>query len=79
MYRIHSLEPIVDENSLILILGTIPGCCSLLHKEYYVEPRNKFWEIRGHNTNSIREHGCFIILTLFSPFKINDCEFAKGD
>jgi hypothetical protein len=28
---------------------------------------------------SLAGHGCFIILTLFSPFKINDCEFASGD
>lgn len=43
--RIYSFEPIVDENSKILILGSIPGVKSLEKQEYYGHPQNKFWKI----------------------------------
>lgn len=42
MHKI-GLEPIVDENSRILILGTLPGDESLRLNRYYVDPRNQFW------------------------------------
>jgi len=42
---INSFDPIIDKNSLILILGTIPGKKSLEKKEYYAYSGNKFWEI----------------------------------
>ena len=39
------LEPIVDENSQILILGTLPSDKSIRTKQYYADPSNGFWEI----------------------------------
>lgn len=42
---IKSLEPIVDSNSKILILGSIPGKQSLEKQEYYGNARNAFWKI----------------------------------
>ena len=41
--RIYSYEPIVDENSRLLILGTMPSVKSLEAGFYYAHPRNAFW------------------------------------
>lgn len=38
---------IIDDNSRILILGTMPGQESLKRQEYYANPRNQFWKIIG--------------------------------
>ncbi|WP_294277919.1 DNA-deoxyinosine glycosylase [uncultured Chryseobacterium sp.] len=43
--RISSFAPIVDENSEILILGSVPGVRSLEKQQYYAHPQNKFWKI----------------------------------
>lgn len=43
--RIFSFPPIIDENSKILILGSIPGVKSLEKQQYYGHPQNKFWKI----------------------------------
>ncbi len=43
--KIQSLPPIIDDDSEILILGTIPGEESLRKKEYYASPNNSFWKI----------------------------------
>jgi hypoxanthine-DNA glycosylase len=40
-----SFEPIVNEQSRILILGTMPGIKSLEKNQYYAHPRNAFWQI----------------------------------
>ena len=39
------LDPIVDEKSHILILGTLPGEKSLQSQKYYANPWNHFWSI----------------------------------
>jgi len=43
--RIQSFAPIVDNESEILILGSVPGVRSLEMKEYYAHPQNVFWKI----------------------------------
>jgi len=43
--RVRSLDPIIDENSRVLILGTMPGPESLRRKQYYANPGNQFWKI----------------------------------
>ncbi|SDI60425.1 hypoxanthine-DNA glycosylase [Chryseobacterium taeanense] len=43
--RISSFPPIIDSNSKILILGSIPGVKSLEKQQYYAHPQNKFWKI----------------------------------
>lgn len=48
MNRIHSFSPIIDENSEILILGSVPGVKSLQMKQYYAHPQNQFWQIMFH-------------------------------
>lgn len=41
----HELEPIYDENSKILILGSIPSVKSRELKFYYAHKTNRFWQI----------------------------------
>lgn len=42
---IQSFLPIIDSETEILILGTMPGIASLAKQEYYANPRNHFWKI----------------------------------
>ena len=51
--KIESFAPIIDNNTKILILGSIPGKQSLEKQEYYANPRNTFWKILFslHNEN----------------------------
>lgn len=44
-YSKNSFEPISNENTEVLILGTMPGDKSLDLGEYYGHPRNRFWKI----------------------------------
>ena len=41
---IHPFDPIYDENSRILILGTFPSVKSRAVQFYYGHPRNRFWK-----------------------------------
>jgi hypoxanthine-DNA glycosylase len=43
MSRITSFEPLIDQQSKVLILGSIPGAQSLKKQQYYGNPRNHFW------------------------------------
>ena len=45
MQKISSFPPIINYESKILILGSIPGMKSLEMKQYYAHPQNKFWKI----------------------------------
>jgi hypoxanthine-DNA glycosylase len=47
-----SFDPISNKDIEILILGSIPGEMSLKHKEYYANPRNRFWKIIADITQS---------------------------
>lgn len=46
-----SFLPISNENTRILILGSLPGDKSLELVEYYGHPRNRFWKILSAITN----------------------------
>ncbi|MBR6089012.1 MAG: DNA-deoxyinosine glycosylase [Anaerolineaceae bacterium] len=41
----HPFEPIFDERSRVLILGTIPSPRSREIRFYYGHPQNRFWQI----------------------------------
>ncbi|MCY3769536.1 MAG: DNA-deoxyinosine glycosylase [Gammaproteobacteria bacterium] len=41
----EGLEPIIDDSSRILIMGSLPSDASLTAREYYAHPRNHFWRI----------------------------------
>jgi hypoxanthine-DNA glycosylase len=42
---IRSFEPVIDGNSRILILGSLPGKQSLIKQQYYGNDMNHFWRI----------------------------------
>lgn len=41
----HPFDPIYDENSKILILGSFPSVISREANFYYAHPQNRFWRI----------------------------------
>ena len=41
----HTFEPVYDENSRILILGTFPSVKSREQQFYYGHPQNRFWKL----------------------------------
>jgi hypoxanthine-DNA glycosylase len=47
-----SFAPISNEETLVLILGSLPGEKSLAMNEYYGHPRNRFWKIIAKFTNN---------------------------
>ena len=42
---IHPLDPIFDEHSILLILGTFPSVKSREANFYYANPQNRFWKV----------------------------------
>jgi len=42
---IHTLDPVYDENSKILILGSFPSVKSRENRFYYAHPQNRFWRV----------------------------------
>lgn len=40
-------DPVVDDRTRLLILGSLPGDKSLAVQEYYGNRQNKFWELVG--------------------------------
>jgi hypoxanthine-DNA glycosylase len=47
---IHSFEPVFDEHSRLLILGTMPSPASFAAGMYYSHPQNAFWRIMADLT-----------------------------
>ena len=41
----HDIDPVFDENSQVLILGTFPSVKSREHHFYYGHPQNRFWKV----------------------------------
>lgn len=41
----QGFPPVIEKNSTVLILGSMPGEESLRKNEYYGHPRNTFWKI----------------------------------
>lgn len=40
---IHTFEPIINADSEILILGSVPSVASVAKGFYYMHPQNRFW------------------------------------
>ena len=43
----HTFQPVYDENSEILILGSFPSVKSREYGFYYGHPQNRFWKVLG--------------------------------
>ncbi|NJD02877.1 MAG: DNA-deoxyinosine glycosylase [Ruminiclostridium sp.] len=44
----HTFEPVFDDNSRILILGTMPSVKSRAGNFYYMHPQNLFWRVMSN-------------------------------
>ncbi len=42
---VHPLDPLFDERSRVLMLGSLPSPLSREHRFYYANPRNRFWQV----------------------------------
>lgn len=51
MNNCKSFKPSIDNNSRILILGSMPGIKSLEEQQYYAHPQNRFWKVMGNICN----------------------------
>ena len=49
---VKSFKPEIDNQTKILILGTMPGEASLAADKYYAHPRNAFWKIMADVLNN---------------------------
>ncbi len=49
--EVHEFEPVYDENSKVLILGSFPSVLSRKNEFYYGNPRNRFWKVLAALTN----------------------------
>jgi hypoxanthine-DNA glycosylase len=64
---IHPYQPIVDKNSKVLVLGSVPSVKSVENGFYYGNPFNRFWKIMSllcnHDlTNASNEEKTEILL-----------------
>lgn len=50
---IYSFDPIFDENSRVLVLGTMASPASLREGMYYGHPQNAFWRILSDITGDV--------------------------
>lgn len=47
MTKCESFYPIINNNSKVLILGSMPGIKSLNEQQYYAHQQNRFWKLMG--------------------------------
>ena len=81
---VHPLEPIFDEHSRALILGTMPSPKSREVRFYYGHPQNRFWRILSalfaENTlNTVSEKAAFLLqkhIALWDVFSACDIKGA---
>ena len=82
MREVHNIQPIYDENSRILILGSFPSVKSREIQFFYGHPQNRFWRIMERlfstTLNTIEEKKIFLISNNIALWDtIGSCEI-KG-
>ena len=45
----HGFDPVFDEHSRILVLGSFPSVLSRANAFYYGNPQNRFWRVIAHS------------------------------
>lgn len=83
----HNFKPVYDNNSKILILGTIPSVKSREEGFYYGHPRNRFWQIMAdifetNIPNTIKEKELFLLknnIALWDVLKSCDIEGSSDN
>jgi len=43
----HCFAPVVQAETRLLLLGSLPGAVSLERRQYYAHPQNQFWRLIG--------------------------------
>lgn len=81
---INCFDPIVDSNTKIIILGTLPGIESIISGEYYKNPRNCFWRIMYELfdetiTNDYAEKCSFLLRHEIGVWDVLDCATREGN
>ena len=71
MNNCKSFAPSIDNNSHILILGSMPGVKSLEMCQYYAHPQNRFWKVMGAICNESKLHELDYNLKLKTLLKNN--------
>ena len=56
MNNCKSFKPSIDNNSKVLILGSMPGVKSLEEQQYYAHPQNRFWKVMASICNEPKLH-----------------------
>ncbi|HEU4373360.1 MAG TPA: DNA-deoxyinosine glycosylase [Telluria sp.] len=55
--RKRCFDPVVDDNTRLLVLGSLPGELSLARNEYYGNKQNRFWmlmsQVLGHDLQAL--------------------------
>ena len=51
MNNCKSFKPSIDDNSQVLVLGSMPGVKSLEEQQYYAHPQNRFWKVMASICN----------------------------
>ena len=78
----HTIEPIYDKNSKILILGSFPSVKSREANFFYGHPQNRFWKVLANVMNDVcpgttEEKKAFLIFISFENYKDGKSIFDK--
>ena len=66
---VHGFDPVFDENSRILILGSLPSVKSREQKFYYGHPQNRFWRL----TAALRSEDVPVTVSEKKQFLLRNC------
>lgn len=83
MHISHTFEPVYDENSRILILGSLPSVKSREQGFYYGHPQNRFWKVmaaicRTENLQTIEEKKAMLLKNRLAIWDVIDSCDIKG-